>query len=183
MTVKRLTRPKAGKALLSLLVLAALGVALQSVVFSGASFTGGSSNLGNVFLAGTLAHVNSKAGTVVLDAANLRPGQSKSRTLTITGTGSLPGAYTLRPATPVVDTPASPKLSNALVLTIQDATTGATLYNGPVAAFASTSPAISIGPDVTHTLQFTLTYPSTPVDPALQGATMSLTIQVTGVST
>ena len=56
MTAKHLTRTKAGKALLSLVVLALLAVALQSLVFSDASFTAGSANPANVFTAGSLSH-------------------------------------------------------------------------------------------------------------------------------
>ena len=44
MTAKHLTRTKAGKALLSLLVLAVLAVTLQTLVFSDAKFTTASSN-------------------------------------------------------------------------------------------------------------------------------------------
>ena len=60
MTVKHLTRTRAGKAFLSLVVLALLAVALQSLVFSNASFVSGSTNPGNVFTAGSLSHENSR---------------------------------------------------------------------------------------------------------------------------
>ncbi len=103
MTAKHLTRTKAGKAFLSLVVLALLAVALQSLVFSDASFTARSANPANVFTAGSLSHTNSMADQVVLDASYLRPGLSKTGSLTIAGGGTLTGAYTLSKAS-LVDT-------------------------------------------------------------------------------
>jgi spore coat-associated protein N len=181
-TIKQITRTRAGKALLSLLVLALLALTLQSVVFSGASFVAGSANPGNAFTAGSLSHVNSRAGTFVLDATRIRPGQSKSGTLTIAGGGSVTGAYTISKAN-VVDTPALPGLSNTLTLRIRDVTGApATLYNnGTVAAFTSV-PAGSIAPGVHRTYEFTLTYPLASANSALQGDSMVLTLQFTGVS-
>jgi spore coat-associated protein N len=180
-TVKHLTRMKAGRAFLSLAVLALLAVALQSLVFSDASYTAGSSNPGSVFTAGSLSHTNSMANQVVLDASYLRPGLSKQGTLTITGGGTLTGAYTLSKAG-LVDTPASPGLSNTLTLTIQDVTTGATtLYTGTVAAFSSCSLG-SIAPGATRIFRFTVLYPAAGADSALDGATMALRLTFTGVT-
>ncbi len=65
MTAKHLTSTKAGKALLSLLVLAVLAVTLQTVVFSDARFTAASSSASNVWTTGTLSHANSMADGVV----------------------------------------------------------------------------------------------------------------------
>jgi len=180
-TAKHLTGTKAGKALLSLLVLALLAVALQSVAFSGASFVAGSADPANAFVAGTLSHVNSMDGQIVLDAADLRPGQSRSGTLTITGTGDVTGAYVIGKDS-LVDTPVTPGLSNKLVLRIEDVTGAAiTLSSGTVAAFTSVA-AGSIAPGQTRMYRFTLDYPATPADPALQGAAMSLRLRFTGVT-
>jgi hypothetical protein len=180
-TVKHLPRTKAGKAFLSLVVLALLAVALQSLVFSSASYVSGSSNPGSVFTAGSLSHTNSMAGAVVLDAAYLRPGLSKNGSLTITGGGSLTGVYTLSRAS-LVDTPSSPGLSNTLTLTIQDVTSGTTtLYSGTVAAFTSCSLG-SIPTGAARTYRFTLLYPAGSADSALDGATMALRLTFTGVT-
>jgi spore coat-associated protein N len=180
-TIKHLAGTKAAKALLSLLVLALLAVTLQSLVFSSASYTKASANPGNAFTAGSLGHIDSKAGQIVLAATNLRPGQSSNGTLTITGTGTLTGTYSVTKVS-LVDTPATPGLSKALTLLIQDVTgTATTLYNGTASAFTSAT-AGSIAPGVTKTYRFTLTYPATPVDPALQGASMALRLQFTGVT-
>jgi spore coat-associated protein N len=180
-TVKHLMSTKACKGLLSLLVLALLAVALQSLVFSNASYTAQSVNPANVFTAGALSHTNSKGGQVVLDGTNIRPGQTKTGTLTITGGGTLTGTYTLTKAS-LVDTPASPGLSNALTLQILDVTSGSTsLYNGVVASFASASLG-AIAPGVTKTYQFNLVFPTASANSALQGDTMTLTVQFAGVS-
>ena len=179
MTTKQLTRTKAGKALLSLLVLAVLGVTLQTLVFSDAKFTTASSNASNIWASGTLTHTNSLADQVVVNGANLRPGQTATGTVTITAGGDGYGAYTLAKAN-LVDIPASPGLSNTMQLLIQDITSGSTIYTGTVAAFTSSSLG-TIAPGVATTYRVTLTYPSS-ASSNLQGAALSLTLRFTGVS-
>lgn len=182
MTAKHHTRTKAGKALLSLLVLAILAVTLQSLVFSSASFTAGSSNPANIFTAGTLTHTNTKDGQVVLAAVGLRPGgPAQSGTLTITGGGTLTGAYAISKVS-LTDTPAAPALSAALTLRIEDVTGAVdTLYQGTPAAFASVA-AGSIAPGAPRTYRFTLTFPAANATSSLQGATMLLRLRFTGVT-
>jgi spore coat-associated protein N len=181
MTRQAAEMTKARKALLTLVFLALLAVVLQSLVFSGASFTAAKGNSGNAFAAGTLTHVNSQNGTYVISAADLRPGQSSQGTLTITGGGDVAGTYTLSKAS-VVDTPASPGLSSALTLLIEDTTgTPVTLFSGTVAAFTTLSLG-SIGPGTTRQYRFTLTLPTASAVPSLQGASMTLGLQFTGVS-
>jgi hypothetical protein len=174
---------KAKKALLSLAVLALFGVVLQSLVFSGASFTRGSANPGNAFAAATLSHTNSKNGLVVLAANDLRPGQtSTTGSLTVTGGGTLTGTYSIGKAS-VVDTPVSPSLSSALNVIIEDTTgTPVTLYSGPISAFTSV-PAGTIASGQTRSYRFSLYYPLANATSALQGANMTLTLQFTGVQT
>ena len=180
MTAKHLMRTKAGKALLSLVVLALLGVALQSLAFSGASFTAGSANTANVFTAGSLSHTNSEADQVVLNAIGIRPGQTRTGTLTIKGGGTLTGTYTLTNSG-LVDTPAGPGLSHALTLRVQDVTSGSTLFNGVAASFSSATLG-TIAPDVTKTFRFSLTFPAASADPALQGSSMSMTLKFMGIA-
>jgi len=172
---------KVKKAFLTLAVLALLAVALQSLVFSGASFTSKSGNPGNVFTAGTLSHVNSKDGQVVLSAGNLRPGQSLNGSLTITGGGDFSARYTISKVS-LTDTPATPALSAALTLTIDDMTTGVAVqeWSGAVSTFSSVT-VDTIAPGATRTYRFTLTYPTANAVPALQGASMTLRLQFTGV--
>jgi spore coat-associated protein N len=172
---------KVKKAFLTLAVLALLAVALQSLVFSSASFTATKGNPGNAFTAGTLTHVNSRSGAFVVNAADLRPGQSSQGTLTITGGGDFSGSFTLSKAS-VVDVPAAPGLSNALTLRIEDTTgTATTLFNGTVAAFTTVSLG-SIAPGVTRQYRFTLTFPAASAAPGLQGASMSLGLLFKGVT-
>ncbi len=181
MTAKHLTRTKAGKALLSLVVLALLAVALQSLVFSDASFTAGSANPANVFTAGSLSHTNSKAGVVIVDAANLRPGMSQEGTVTIGGTGTLTGLYTLNKGA-VVDNPASPGLSRTLVLLIQQTGVATPLYNNRVDLMPASLTLGTIAPGASRTYLVRLTYPTTAANPALQGASMTLPLQFAGVT-
>ena len=173
---------KVKKAFLTLLVLALLAVALQTLVFSGASFTSSSGNPGNTFTAGTFGHTNSKDGVLVIDAAGLWPGASKTGQLTITGTGDFSGAYTLTKAG-VVDEPAAPSLSNALTLRIEDITGGpaVTLSNTTVDGFTTASLG-TIASGASRQYSFTLTYPTASANIALQGASMTLRLQFTGVT-
>ncbi len=178
---------KATKALLSLAVLALLGAALQSLVFSGASFTFSSTNPGSAFTAGTLSQTNSMDGQVVLSATNLRPGQTSSTgSLTITGGGTVTGTYTISKAS-VVDTPVTPGLSNALNIIIEDTTgTPVTLYSGAISGFTSVlaGPAgTTIAPGQTRSYRFSLYYPTANATATLQGASTTLTLQFTGVQT
>jgi hypothetical protein len=174
---------KVKKAFLTLVVLALLAVALQSLVFSGASFTSSSGNPGNTFTAGTFGHTNSKDGVLVIDAAGLWPGASKTGTLTIAGIGDFSGAYTLTKAGVVDTPPAVPGLSNALTLRIEDITTGAavTLSNTTVAGFNTVSVG-AIASGASRQYRFTLTYPTAAANAALQGASMTLRLQFTGVT-
>ena len=83
-------------ALLTLLLAAA------AVVGSGADFTASSANPSNTFASGTMSILNSKEGTAVLSASNLRPAATPvTGTVDIENTGSLSGAFTLTRSTPV----------------------------------------------------------------------------------
>ena len=168
-------------ALVSLLVLALLALVLQSLVFSGASFTSGSRNTGNALAAGTLSHIDSRSGQVVLAATGLRPGQSSSGTLTITGVGNLSAMYTLSVAS-LVDTPASAALSGALQLTIDDMTSGTAVreWSGLVSSLG-TVPLDTIAPGAVRTYRFTLSFPAANAASGLQDAAMTLRLQFTGV--
>ena len=81
---------------LALGALLTLLLAAGAVVGSGADFTATSANPANTFSSGTLSMVNSKAGTAVLSASNLRPGDpAQTGTVDIENDGSLSGAFTL----------------------------------------------------------------------------------------
>ena len=178
---ERHLKGRAKRALVSLVVLALLALILQSVVFSGASFTSRTTNPGSVFTAGSLVHTNSKDGQVVLNATALRPGQSQNGTLTITGGGDLSGGYTLAKST-LVDNPAASGFSAALTLQVEDTTgTATTLYNGTVAELTQVSLG-TIAPAQVRTYRFTLTFSGTLATSAMQGATSTLGPTITGAS-
>jgi spore coat-associated protein N len=104
---------------LALGALLTLLLAAAAVVGSGADFTASSANPSNTFAAGTMTILNSKEGTAVLSATNLRPGNSAVGTVDIQNSGSLSGTFTLSRTTPV-DSDASNPLSGKLNLTIAD---------------------------------------------------------------
>jgi len=166
--------------LLMLVVLALLAFTLQSLHLSGASFVRASSNPSNVFIAGTLGHVNNRNGQVLITQAGMAPGTTKDGTMTLTGTGDVAGAYTLSAAS-LVDTPASPGLSGTICLTIEDTTAGDTLFDDTVSELDSVDLG-TIAPGQMKSYLVTLYYPDGPTNGAVQGATMSLTLQVEGES-
>ena len=170
-----------GRGLLSLVVLALCTLTINSVGFSGASYTGATANAANVLTTGTLLHSNSKDGSVVVAAANMAPGDSAVGTMTLTGGGTVDGAYTLS-SSGLVDVPISPRLSAALNLIVEDRTAATiTLYSGPVSGFTSVSMGV-IAVGATRTYRVTLAYPAGTNVAALQGASSSLALAVTGVS-
>jgi hypothetical protein len=180
-TLSRQRRPLVRTALLSLVVLALLAFTLHSLASSGASFAVGSVNPANVFVAGSLLHTNTKSGQVVLTADDLEPGMTSQGTMTLKGTGNVTGAFTLN-ASSLVNWPISPELSDALDLTIEDITgTPDTLYDDSVSGFTSADLG-DIAPGAVRTYRITLEYPAGPNDAALQGATMTLALQVLGVA-
>ena len=167
--------------LLGLCVAALLAFTLHSLRLSDASFAAASANDSNVFIAGTFGHVNDRDGQVMLQATGMEPGDSSVGTMTLTGTGTLAGAYTLAPAslTDVPDAgalrhagPHRSKTSPALRLT---------LYDGAVADLGEEELGV-IAPGQTRSYRFTLEYPDGPNISALQGATMTLVLQVSGVT-
>jgi hypothetical protein len=169
------------RVLLTLLVLAILGITLQSLRTSGASYAAASANPANVFVAGSLSHVSDRNGQVMLVAGDLEPGDSSSGTMTLAAAGTIAGAYTLT-ASDLVNVPVSPALSGKLDLTIEDVTgTAEVLWEGTVAAFASADLG-DIAPGASRTYRLTLDYPDGANDSALQGATMTLVLRVAGVS-
>ncbi len=163
--------------LLTLLTLGLLAVSLKFVAFSGASFVDTSTNPRNAFAAGNLRHTNSRSGELILNASALRPGQSRSETVTLSGGGDLTGAYTISRSS--LDDPSG--LAGVLILRIDNVSAGTTLFNG-TSANLSTVPAGTIGPQESRTYRFTLSYPVGSATSQQQGAALSMTIQFTGVT-
>jgi hypothetical protein len=75
----------------------ALGlIAIATAVGSGADFTARTANPSNTFSAGSLSMENSKDGTAILNAANMKPGGApKTGVVDIKNTGSIGGVFTL----------------------------------------------------------------------------------------
>jgi hypothetical protein len=168
------------RVVLTLVVLAVLAITLQSLRLSGASYAAASVNPANVFVAGSLSHVNDRNGQVMISASGFEPEDSAEGTMTLKGTGTITGAYTLS-ASSLVNAPVSPALSDKLYLTIEDVTAAETLWEGYVTAFVSTGLG-DIAPEESRSYRVTLDYPDGTNDSALQGATMTLVLQVDGVS-
>ena len=128
----------AGQPKLALGALLTLLLAATAVVGSGADFTATSANPSNTFASGTLTIGNSKAGTAVLTASNLRPdGPTATGVVDIENTGSLSGAFTLSRTAPVDSDNTNP-LSGKLNLTVVDC-----------GDFSSGTPTCGDGNDVT----------------------------------
>jgi hypothetical protein len=75
----------------------ALGlIAVATAVGSGADFSARTANPSNTFSAGSLSMENSKDGTAILNATDLKPGDApKTGVVDIKNTGSIDGAFTL----------------------------------------------------------------------------------------
>jgi hypothetical protein len=157
---------------LALGALLTLLLAAGAVVGSGADFTASSANPSNTFASGTLSMVNSKQGTAVLTASNLRPTGSANGTVDIENTGSLSGAFTLSRTTPV-DSDSSNPMSAKLNLVVVDCGTftgatpptcgdgdDATKYTGTLAAMGTTALG-TYNANVKHRYQFTVTLDGT----------------------
>jgi hypothetical protein len=102
-------------------VLTASLLAVGVAVGSGANFTAQSANAGNLVSAGTLSV--SGPATAVLNATNLKPGDTSVSTADIQNTGSVAGTFKLA-ASNIVDTVGSvapnSQLSGKATLTIKD---------------------------------------------------------------
>jgi len=75
--------------------LAGLLVAAAVAVGSGADFVSNSVNAANAYSTGTLTQTNSKAGSAIFNASNLKPGDTLNGKVTITNSGSLPAKFAL----------------------------------------------------------------------------------------
>jgi spore coat-associated protein N len=87
-----MTAPRRRRILVPLATLLAAGAL---AIGSGASFTSQSTNPANLYATGTLTQSNSKAGTAIFNADNLKPGDTVNGEVTITNTGTLPATFTL----------------------------------------------------------------------------------------
>jgi hypothetical protein len=168
--------------------LAALSTALVAVgvtAASGADFTASSANPSNAFSTGTLSINNTKEGSAILTASNMRPGDSTNGTVDIANSGSLSGAFSLSRQAPVDSNSGTP-LSGKLNLVVVDcgAFVGATQptcgdsddvtkYTGTVAGMTGAQALGTYAGGEKHRYKFTVTLDSTAGN-AYQGATSTV---------
>lgn len=169
-------------------VLAATGIA----VGSGANFNSASANPSNTFSAGTISQTNSKAGSAILTASNMKPGATANGTVDITNTGSMAGAFTLSQSS-LTNTPSSPALSSKLTIVITDkhdptcsssCPADSTVYSGTIGGMGT----VSLGTfaiNEKHRYQFVVTFPdggTGGADNSYQGAQTSVQYDFTATA-
>ena len=172
--------------LLALAVFALLGFTLHSLRLSDASFTTASANASNVFIAGSLGHVNNRSGQIVVAGVSMEPGDvTIPATMTLTGTGTVAGDYTLSVAN-LTNTSHTALLSDELVLTVDDVTgPRTTVWDdtlGNLQAEPDPPDLGTIAPLQTRSYEITLSYPDGPNEGSLQGSSTTVVLQITGVS-
>lgn len=120
-------------ALSLLLAVGVLAVALPVAFGSGAS--GAGVDPVQVFSSGPLLSAET-GGIARLSSGGFAPGQSRSATIRVSNGGSAPAGFSV--SSQVVDrvAPGRAPLSEALILRIASAATGAVLYDGPVGQMA-----------------------------------------------
>lgn len=152
--------------------LALLLVALATAGYSGATFASSSSNPANAFAAGRVGQQNSRAGQLIVSASGMVPGQSTTRTLTLTNSGDVDSTSTLSES--VVDSPgpAGVKLSGELRLTVADVTDPSsprTIYDGALGAMGDETLG-TFAPGATRQYRFTVAFPDDASQNEYQGA-------------
>lgn len=116
---------------------------------------------------------NSKNGSAIVTADNMKPGDTVTDTVTIANPTAAPAAYVLSTSN-LVDTPApgGAKLSERLQLAIEDPS-GATVYSGSIGATGERELGSFQGGE-SRTYRFTVSFPRGDDGNALAGARMSV---------
>jgi spore coat-associated protein N len=176
-------------------VLATALLAVGVAVGSGANFTAESANAGNLVSAGTLSV--SGPATAILNATNLKPGDTSVSTADIQNTGSLAGTFKLV-ASDIVDTvgdvaPKS-KLSDTATLTVKDcglftgatppSCTGATQKASGLLSTLTSVGLGSFAAGARHRYEMTVTFPDggAGADNGYQGASLTAALTFSAVS-
>jgi spore coat-associated protein N len=160
------------KILLSLAAVSVVTVAAVGGTF--ANFTATPTTIAsNAFASGSLSMTRSGSGAI-FNASAMKIGDSLSGSVTITNTGTLPGAYTLSGSAS-----GSSVLANQLNLKVyKDADGGTALYDGSLGGFSSASLGTFAANGDAHTFYFHVSFPSTGTDAGdnvLQGLSASAT--------
>lgn len=159
---------KQRRRLLIVLPIVVIMIVAAAVLASGAVFTASSFNV-QVLTAGNLKHINSKdSAAIIADYDKLKPGDVRTDTVMLTNDGDFDGQFYLSASnlTQAATAPYTGDLSTVLVLLVEDLTSGATVYSGPIdglpttgGAFASLEDAGIIAAGASHNYRFTVTWP------------------------
>ena len=136
-------------------VLFALMLAAAMAVGSGANFNSTSANVGNVVTAGILKHTNS--GGTILNVAAIKPGETKSGTVTLTNTGNIDGNLSLKASAVTPNTPAGQQpIASRLTFEVKSGATS--LWTGTLAQLQSgvSLGVLAVGPAKTYTVSVTM---------------------------
>jgi spore coat-associated protein N len=160
------------KILLTLAAVSAVTVAAVGGTF--ANFTATPTSIAsNAFASGSLSMTRSGSGAI-FNASAMKIADSLSGSVTITNTGTLPGAYSLAGSAS-----GSSVLSSQLNLKVyKDADGGTAIYDGSLGAFSSASLGTFAANGDAHTFYFHVSFPTTGTDAgdnALQGLSASAT--------
>jgi hypothetical protein len=151
-----------------LVAITTLSLAAGAVRLSAATFSSTSSNTAEDLAAGTLQLQSPASGLVLIDAASMRPGETRYALVTLRASGNVAAHWSVE----LKGAPAgSTSLAHALVLRIEkDAGSQQTqtLYKGPLDALTRTAVGSS-APDVDVAVRVSLEWPATVTDPSLPG--------------
>jgi hypothetical protein len=166
-------------------------------LLSGAAYTAGSPKLSITVSSGTLDLQSTRDGqAIVTSAGNMRPGDSRSGEVTLHNSGSVAGNLAFAVEGPPVDQPPTPPLSGTVRLKLERCSAaGQGCPNAqlilPVppddpslADLTTRQPQAlgSIAPGADQTYRVTLLWPASATNPALQGASTSVTLSFTATA-
>ena len=121
----------------------------------------------------TLAITTDRGATAIVDLADLVPGDSLTRTITVQNAGSLAFRYTVS-ATQTASTLLWTDPTDGLQLTVRDAG-GTVLYAGPLSGLGSLAGPTILAPGTAELLSYTVDFPGTASN-SFQGLTQDLTL-------
>ena len=138
----------------------AVAVAIPSMGGTFADFTASTSNPGLVFQTATLSITTDHPASGFVEVANLMPGDTVTRTVTVINTGSAPFTYAVS-ATKQGGGPGSALWSNkvkGLQVTLSNST--GTLYEGPISELQSIKTGVEVASGNTEVLTFVFSLPN-----------------------
>jgi spore coat-associated protein N len=161
---------------LLLAALALISLVLGTAIFSGASFTSKSANSASL-AAGSVQLSSSAPNQAIVNAAGMKPGDSREGTISIGNQGDVAGTVTLK-----ANGLTGAALAAVVVLKIEDITgTASKKYEGKLGSFSSVGLG-SFAVGSTRKYRLTLSWPAASNEASLQGASTSLAFQWVGSS-